>query len=227
LKPHLKKRWCIGRISAEYLWQMEDVLSQYELPYDAERPVLCFDERPCQLIGDVVQPLPMEPGKVKREDYEYKRGGICNLFVAFEPLAGKRIVAVFSHRTAREYAIFMKMLSELHYPSASKVVLIQDNLSTHTPGSFYRAFKAEQAYELASRFELHYTPKKASWLNMAEVELSVISKQCLDRRIPDQQTLKKEVSALVEARNQTNATVHWNFTKNNARQKLERHYSTT
>jgi hypothetical protein len=206
---------------------MEEVLHQYELPYDPRFPRVCIDERPCQLIGDVVQPIPMEPGKVKREDYEYERNGVCNLFVALEPLAGKRVCAVFQHRTGREYAMFMKMLADLHYPDAEKIVVIQDNLSTHNPGSFYKILGPDQAYELSCRFEFHHTPKKASWLNMAEVELSVISKQCLDRRIATVKQLRKEVYALVDERNQKQSTVKWSFTKNNARQKLERHYPTT
>ena len=218
--------WCIGRITPEFIWHMEDVLHQYELPYDPERPKVNFDERPCQLIGDVVQPLPMEPGKVRREHYEYERNGVCNLFIALEPLAGKRVCAVFQHRTGNEYALFMKMLSELHYPQAEKIVVIQDNLNTHNPGSFYKIFSPEQAYDLSSRFEFHYTPKKASWLNMAEIELSVISKQCLNRRIATQEQLKKEVYALVEERNRIKATVNWSFTKTKARNKLERHYPT-
>jgi hypothetical protein len=205
---------------------MEDVLHQYEMPYDPRYPKVCIDERPCQLIGDVVQPIPMEPGKVKREDYEYERNGVCNLFIAFEPLAGKRICAVFQRRTGTEYAMFMKMLSELHYLDAEKIVVIQDNLSTHNPGSFYKILSPEQAYSLSSRFEFHYTPKKASWLNMAEIELSVISKQCLDRRIATQEKLQKEVYALVKERNRNKASVNWEFTKNNARQKLEKHYPT-
>lgn len=205
---------------------MEDVLHQYEVPYDPRRPIINFDERPCQLIGDVVQPIPAEPGQVRREDYEYERNGVCNLFIALEPLAGKRVCAVFPHRTGNEYAVFMKMLSELHYPDAETIVLIQDNLSTHNPGSFYKVFSPEEAYKLASRFEFHYTPKKASWLNMAEIELSVISKQCLDRRIASQEQLKREVYALVEDRNRIKATVNWSFTKTKARQKLERHYPT-
>ena len=205
---------------------MEDVLHKYELPYDPERPKVNFDERPCQLIADVFQPLPMEPGKVRREHYEYERNGVCNLFIALEPLAGKRVCAVFQHRTGNEYALFMKMLSELHYPQAEKIVVIQDNLNTHNPGSFYKIFSPEQAYDLSSRFEFHYTPKKASWLNMAEIELSVISKQCLNRRIATQEQLKKEVFALVEERNRIKATVNWSFTKTKARNKLERHYPT-
>jgi hypothetical protein len=205
---------------------MEDVLHQHELPYDPKRPKVNFDERPCQLIGDVVQPIPMEPGKVRREHYEYARNGVCNLFIALEPLAGRRVCAVFQHRTGNEYAMFMKMLSELHYPHAEKIVVIQDNLNTHNPGSFYKILSPEQAYDLSSRFEFHYTPKKASWLNMAEIELSVISKQCLNRRIATQEQLKNEVYALVEERNRIKATVNWSFTKTKARKKLERHYPT-
>ena len=206
---------------------MEDVLHQHELPYDPRRPRINLDERPCQLIGDVVQPIAMEPGQVRREDYEYERNGVCNLFIALEPLAGNRVCTVFQYRTGKEYAMFMKMLAELHYPDAEKIVIIQDNLNTHNPGSFYKVFSPEEAFKLASRFEFHYTPKKASWLNMAEIELSVISKQCLDRRIATQEQLKKEVYALVEERNRTKATVKWIFTKTKARQKLQRHYPTS
>ena len=206
---------------------MEDVLHQHELPYDPRRPRIDLDERPCQLIGDVVQPIPMEPGKAKREDSEYVRNGVCNLFIALEPLAGNRVCTVFQYRTGKEYAMFLKMLAELHYPDAEKIVIIQDNLSTHNPGSFYKVFSPEEAFKLASRFEFHYTPKKASWLNMAEIELSVISKQCLDRRIATQEQLKKEVYALVEERNRTKATVKWIFTKTKARQKPQRHYPTS
>ncbi len=205
---------------------MEDVLNQHELPYDPSRPVVNIDERPCQLIGDVVQPIPMEQGQVKREDYEYERNGVCNLFIAIEPLGCHRACSIFERRTGTEYAMFMKLLSELHYPNAEKIVIIQDNLSTHNPGSFYKVFSPEEAYKLASRFEFHYTPKKGSWLNMAEIELSVISKQCLDRRIATREKLASEVYALVDERNRIKATVNWTFTKAKARQKLERHYPT-
>jgi len=206
---------------------MEDVLSLYELPYNPRRPVICFDERPCQLLGHVSAPLPMQPGQPQREDYQYQRKGTCTLFVAFEPLAGKRIVQVRRQRTRRDYAEFMKELADAHYPQADKIVLIQDNLNTHSAGSFYEAFTAEEAYRLSMRFEGHYTPKKGSWLNMVEIELSVFAKQCLDRRIGDQTTLQHEVQALAQERNQVRATVHWSFTKQDARQKLHRHYTIT
>ncbi len=206
---------------------MEDVLHQYELPYDPKNPRVCIDERPCALVGDVVEPIPMESGRAKREDYEYQRNGACNLFIAFEPLAGKRVCSVFERRTGFEYAMFMRMLSDEHYPDAEKITIIQDNLSTHTPGSFYKVFRPDEAYRLASRFEFHYTPKKGSWLNMAEIELSVISKQCLGLvRFGTQENLTKEVDVWVSERNRANATVKWNFTKVKARQKLERHYPT-
>lgn len=205
---------------------MEEVLSVYERPYDPKRPVICFDERPCQLLEDVIAPLPMQPGKPKREDYHYQRNGTCALLIAFEPLAGKRIVQVRSQRTRQDYAAFMKELAEVHYPGVDALVLIQDNLNTHSAGSFYEAFPAEEAYRLSGRFEVHYTPKKASWLNMVELELAVFGQQCLDRRIGDQETLGREVEALARERNTAKATVHWSFTRQDARQKLQRHYDT-
>lgn len=204
---------------------MEDVLGLYELPYNPKRPLVCFDERPCQLLGELLTPLPMQPGQPQREDYQYQRNGTCTLFVAFEPLAGKRIVQVRRQRTRCDYAEFMKELADVHYPEADTIVLIQDNLNTHSAGSFYEAFTAEEAYRLSTRFENHYTPKKGSWLNMVEIELSVFAKQCLDRRIGDQTTLEREVQALAQERNRIRATVQWSFTKQNARQKLRRHYA--
>ena len=204
---------------------MEHILDIYEQPYDPRRPVVCFDERPCQLLGDVLMPIPMKPGHAERQDYQYTRNGTAVVLMAVEPLAGYRMVKVTEQKTKQDYAAYMKELAA-QYPAADKIVLVQDNLNTHSPSSFYEVFAAPEAFALAQRFEMAYTPKKASWLNMAEVELSVISKQCLDRRIPDQQTLKKEVFALIKERNRANATVHWNFSKNNARQKLERHYIT-
>lgn len=203
---------------------MEDILYLYELPYDPKRPLICFDERPCQLISDVVVPIPMKPGSPKKEDYEYGRNGTCCILIAFEPLTGKRIISVKEHRTNVDYADFMKILAQ-HYPDAETIVLVQDNLNTHKPGSFYDAFPPEEAFELAKKFEFHYTPKKGSWLNMVEIEISALSKQCLDRRIGNMKTLAKEVSAWEQERNRTGATVRWKFNKNDAREKLSRHYS--
>jgi hypothetical protein len=224
LKPWLKKRWCIGKLTGDFLWHMEDILDLYEQPYDAKRPTVCFDERPCQLVGDVVVPLPMEPGKPKREDHEYQRRGTCCLFVAFEPHQGQRFLQVRDRRTRVDYAHFMKELAERWYPEAEKVRLVQDNLNTHSGGSFYEAFPGEEAFALDQRFEYHYTPKKGSWLNMAEIELSALAKQCLDRRIEDKERLVQELATLEKERNRMKATVRWRFTKHAARQKFRRFY---
>ena len=202
---------------------MEEVLDIYERDYDPKRPVICFDERPCQLIGDVVVSIPMKPGQVQRQDYHYKRNGTCCVMMAIEPKAGKRIIEVKERRTKKDYAQFMKRV-EKAYPKAEKIILVQDNLNTHNPSSFYETFSAKKAFYLSQRFQMVYTPKKASWLNMAEIELSALSKQCLDRRIDNMETLSKEVSAWAGQRNHQKANVSWQFTKNEAREKLNRHY---
>jgi hypothetical protein len=202
---------------------MEDVLDLYELPYDPKRPVICFDERPCQLISDAIIPIPIKPGSPKKEHYEYIRNGTCCIFLAFEPLAGKRLICVKEHRTMVDYADFMKLLAQ-HYPDAEAIMLVQDNLNTHTAGSFYEAISPEDAFQLAKRFEYHHTPKKGSWLNMAEIELSALSKQCLDRRIANMKILADEVRTWEKERNAIGATVKWRFNKDNARIKLQRHY---
>ena len=204
---------------------MEQVLDIYERPYNPSYPVVCFDERPCQLLGDVLMPIPMKPGRVERQDYHYKRNGTCAVLMAVEPLAGRRIVNVTEQKTKKDYAEFMKTLAA-SYLDAEKIVLVQDNLNTHNPSSFYEVFPAAEAFALAQRFEMLYTPKKASWLNMAEIELSALSKQCLDRRIAKIQTLATEVGSWARRRNQLKATICWNFTKNDARNKLNRFYET-
>lgn len=204
---------------------MEHVLDIYERPYDPGHPVVCFDERPCQLLGDVLMPVPMKPGRVKRQDYHYERHGTCVVLMAVEPLAGSRIVKVTERKTKKDYAEFMKDLAG-HYPDAEKIVLVQDNLNTHNPSSFYEVFDAPFAFALSQRFEMVYTPKCASWLNMAEIELSALSKQCLDRRIAKRRTLTKEVGCWTKRRNRLNAGISWNFTKNDARKKLNRFYET-
>lgn len=224
LKPWQRKQWCIGDITTEFLWRMEKILDLYELPYNPRRPLICFDERPCQLLDDIVTPLPMESGKPTRQDYQYARNGMCSLLIAFEPLRGYRFVQIRKQRTKQEYALFMKALVDTQYSEADHLILVQDNLNTHSPGSFYAAFPAPEAFAFAKRFDMSYTPNHASWLNMVEIELSVISKRCLDRRIGDQDTLEREVLACVKERNEQHATVQWRFTKNNARKKLERHY---
>jgi hypothetical protein len=202
---------------------MEDILDLYERPYDPKHPFICVDERPCQLIDDVLMPLPMQPGKPKREGYQYQRNGVCTVFIAFEPLTGRRLVQVRKRRTKQDYAAFMKYVAG-HYPEAEQILVIQDNLNTHNPGSFYAAFKPQEAFVLAQRFEMHYTPAKASWLNMVEIELSILAKQCLDRRIGNFDTLRTEVMAWVRERNAKQATVNWQFTKQMARDKFQRFY---
>jgi len=202
---------------------MEQVLDIYEQPPDPLRPVVCFDERPCQLLGDILMPLPMKPERVERQDYHYERKGTAVVLMAAEPLAGRRIVKVTERKTKKDYAEFMKDLSS-HYPDADKIVLVQDNLNTHNPASFYETFDAQEAFELSQRFEFVYTPKKASWLNMAEIELSALSKQCLDRRIADVKRLANEVHPWVEQRNRKMITISWQFTKNRAREKFSRFY---
>lgn len=202
---------------------MEHILDVYAQEYDPKQPQICMDERPCQLIDNILVPLPMEPGKPKREGYQYKRNGVCNVFIAFEPLTGFRLLAVRKQRTKKDYAFFMKMVAE-QYAEADKIKVVQDNLNTHNPGSFYTILPPEDAFALGERFEMIYTPKKASWLNMAEIELSVLSRQCLDRRIRDQETLEREVLTWTEDRNQQQTTVNWQFTKQLARKKFQRFY---
>lgn len=204
---------------------MEQILDIYERSYDPEYPVVCFDERPCQLLGDVLMPIPMKPGRVQRQDYEYERNGTCAVLMAVEPLGAYRIANVTAQRAKKDYAAFMKNLAE-SYPDAKKIVLVQDNLNTHNPSSFYETFPAAEAFALAQRFEMVYTPKKASWLNMAEIELSALSKQCLDRRIAEMVTLAAEVNSWIKRRNRLKAGISWNFTKNDARNKLSRLYDT-
>lgn len=202
---------------------MEQVLDCYEKPYNSDYPVVCFDERPCQLIEDVMQPMLIEEGKPKREDYHYKRNGTATVLAAIEPLIGKRIIEVQKQKTKKDYAEFMNELAR-KYPKAKKIILIQDNLNTHNPSSFYENMPAGKAFELSKRFEMIYTPKKASWLNMAEIEFSALSKQCLDRRIGDLKILMKEVNAWTKRRNKNKVKISWQFTKKKAREKFERFY---
>jgi DDE superfamily endonuclease len=203
---------------------MENVLYQYALPDDPLRPLICFDERPCFLIGDVGAILPMSPGKVKRYHYEYEKHGSCCVFLAFEPHTGFRYVEVRARRTAVDDAQFMQHLIEKHYSHVEYIRLVQDNLNTHTPGSFFEVLPATEAFELSQRFELHYTPIKGSWLNMAEIEFAALSKQCLDRRIPAFDRLSQEVVAWAGRRNLERKTVNWTFSQKDARNKLQRHY---
>ena len=202
---------------------MEQILHLYGLPYDADYPLICFDERPCVLHGEVVEPLAIKPGKAARYDYEYERKGTCCLLVALEPLTGFRLVEVSKQRTGADYTRFMQKLAQ-HYQQAKGIRVIQDNLNTHTAGSFYTRLSAEEAFALSQRFEFYWRPKKASWLNMAELEISVIARQCLGRRIESQATMAREVGQLVKERNAQQATVNWQFTPALAREKFRRHY---
>ena len=202
---------------------MEDVLHLYNLPLDEKRPLICFDERPVQLLGEVVAPLPMKAGKTKRFDYEYEREGTAVLLVAIEPLTGKRIVETSRQRTKADYCRFMQRVAEM-FPEAEKIVLVQDNLNTHDASSFYENLLPAAAFALAHRFEMHYTPKKGSWLNMAELELSALSRICLSRRIPSIEELDREIQVLVCERNELQIKVEWQFSITQAREKLNRHY---
>ena len=202
---------------------MENILGLYARPYDPKRPLVCFDERPCFLIGDLVVPLPMQSGKPKREDYHYSKHGSCALLMAFEPHTGRRWAKVYARRTAQEYTDFMRQLDK-QFPEADAITLVQDNLNTHQGGSFYAHLEPEEAWALSQRFDMHFTPKGASWLNMIEIEFSALSKQCLDRRIPCQKQLEHEVLAWVETRNAKRTTVTWQFSIQTARHKLQRHY---
>jgi hypothetical protein len=217
--------WCIPpKANAEFVWRMEDVLDVYKLPYDAAYPQVCMDEMSKQLIAEIAQPLGDAPGRVRRADYEYERKGTCNLFLFFEPLRGWRHVWVTPRRRKVEWAHCVKELLEVYYPQAVKMRLICDNLNTHTGGALYEAFPAAVAKRLCERLEFHPTPKHGSWLNMAETELSVLSGQCLDRRLDDAEVVSAEVSAWEKARNEAEAKVRWRFTTDKARIKLEKLY---
>ncbi len=205
---------------------MEDVLEVYARPYDPDRPVICVDEGGKQLIGDVRPPLPVRPQRAARHDSEYVRGGVANLFRTFEPLAGKRHVEVTERKTSVDFARMLRTISDEYYPQARRLVLVCDNLSTHTPAALYGAFTPAEARRIAARIEWHYTPKHGSWLDVAEVELSVLARQCLDRRIADLPTLRREVRTWEEARNAAVVKVDWQFTTTDARIKLRSLYPT-
>ena len=203
---------------------MEDILEVYQRPHDPERPLVCLDETSKQLIAETRLPIAAKPGQPGRHDYEYRRNGTANLFMMFAPLEGWRHVKITDRHTALDYAQVLKELSDTHFPGSAKIVLVQDNLNTHKPASLYEAFPPAEARRLVERFEWHYTPKHGSWLDMAESELGVLSSQCLDRRIPDQQVLKEEVEAWEADRNRKHAKADWQFTTADARVKLKRLY---
>ena len=224
LKPWRHKMGCVPRIDGEYVARMEDVLDLYAEPPDPKRPVVCFDESPTQLIGEVRRPLPPRPGQVARYDYEYRRNGTANLFVALDAHRPWRKVRVTERRTAADFAACMRELAEVDFPDAERIRVVLDNLSTHTPGSLYEAFPAPEAHRILRRLEFHFTPKHASWLNMAEIEIGVLRGQCLDRRIGEREQLEREIAAWERARNAAGAWVRWMFTTEKARAKMGRAY---
>ena len=203
---------------------MEAVLDLYAEPYKPWQPVVCFDERPCELRADTRQSQPMKPGQAARYDYEYQRNGSCNLFMFFQPLAGWRQAKVTAQRTKADFAECMRELVDVHFPLAEKIRVVLDNLNTHTPAALYEAFPPEEARRVLRKLEFHYTPKHGSWLNMVEIELSILVNQCLRRRIPDQETLRNQTSAWQELRNAQKATINWRFSVIDARTKLARLY---
>jgi transposase len=224
LKPWREKMWCVPKIEGEYVARMEDVLDLYAEPPDPARPVVCLDESPVQLIGEVREPIPAAPAQVARVDYEYRRNGTVNLFVTVDAHRSWRKVTVTGQRTAQDYAERLRELVDVDYPDAECIRVVQDNLSTHTPGSLYQAFPAPKAHRILERLEFHYTPKHASWLNMVEIEIGVLKGQCLDRRIDNRAELEREIAAWERQRNAAGARVKWMFTTEKARAKMGRAY---
>ena len=224
IRPWQKKQWCIPTISPEYVFRMEDILDLCEEPYNPAFPCICFDEKSYQLIGETAVPLPAAPGRPLRYDYEYERNGTANLFVIFEPAAGQRRIVVTQQRTKADFADMMKLVTDEFCPDAEKIRIVMDNLNTHNQYALYERFEPEEARRILRRLEFHYTPKHASWLNMAEIEISVLSGQCLSRRIADEETLKRELSAWEKERNGKSAKVRWRFTNADARVRLRRLY---
>ena len=203
---------------------MEDVLEVYKRPYDRRRPVVCLDETSKQLIGEVARPVPVAPGRVAHYDYEYVRNGVANIFMIFEPLAGQRDVEITNRRTKKDWALCVRRIADEMYPDAEVIVLVEDNLNTHSPASLYEAFEPAEAKRLADRFEFHYTPKHGSWLDMAEIELGILGRQCLARRIDNIGDLRREAKAWERARDTAGSKVDWQFTTEDARIKLKRLY---
>jgi transposase len=224
LKPWREKMWCVPKIDGEYVARMEDVLDLYAEPPDPARPVVCLDESPVQLIGEVREPIPAAPGQIERVDYEYRRNGTVNLFVAVDAHRSWRKVTMTGRRTAQDYAERLRELVDVDYPDAECIRVVQDNLSTHTPGALYDAFPAPEAHRILERLEFHHTPKHASWLNMVEIEIGVLKGQCLDRRIDNRAELEREIAAWERQRNAAGARIKWMFTTEKARAKMGRAY---
>ncbi len=213
--------WCIPKVTPEFIERMLDVLEVYERPYDPDFPVVCMDEKSTQLLKETRIALTRKPGKPTRADYEYERNGTCNLFVSVEPKAGKRIVRVTKRRTKKDYASFIKYLVTHVYKKAKKVVLVEDNLNTHNKESLIAVLGEKEGEKIARKIEWHFTPKHASWLDQAEIEIHSLEQQCLNRRIPDFHTMQSEVAACVKKRNQDKCTINWQFTREKAREKFK------
>jgi transposase len=227
LKPWRRDMWCIPQVDGTYVARMEDVLDLYAEDADPTHPVVCFDESPTQLIVEVREPIPAEPGQPERYDCEYRRNGTANLFVFLDAHRSWRHVKVTEHRTARDFALCMRDLTDSHYPNAELIRVVMDNLSTHNPGALYETFPAAEAHRILQRLEFHYTPKHASWLNMVEIEIGVLRGQCLDRRIGERETLIAEIEAWQRQRNVSGDRIKWKFTTQKARHKLARAYPDT
>ena len=226
LKPWRKDMWCIPKVDGDYVARMEDVLDLYGEAPDAKRPVVCFDESPTQLIGEVRQPIPPEPGQLERYDCEYRRNGTVNLFVFLDAHRSWRRVKVTDRRTAADFALCMRELVDVHFPEAERIRVVLDNLSTHSPGALYATLPPQEARRVLRRLEFHYTPKHASWLNMVEIEIGVLRGQCLDRRIDNRERLIAEIAAWERQRNQSGARINWMFSTEKARAKMGRAYPT-
>jgi len=224
LKPWRKDMWCIPQIDGEYVARMEDVLDLYAEDPDPKRPVVCFDESPTQLIGEVRQPIPAEPGQLERYDCEYKRNGTANLFIFLDVHRPWRKVKVTDRRAAVDFAACMRELTDVHFPKAERIRLVLDNLSTHSAGALYQAFPPHEARRVLRQLEFHYVPKHASWLNMVEIEIGVLRSQCLDRRISSRKQLISEIAAWERQRNASRARIKWMFTTEKARAKMGRTY---
>lgn len=224
LKPWRREEWCIPTANAEFVFHMEDVLAVYQRPADPKRPLVCFDESPEQLVSETRQALAMIPGQLEKYDHEYRREGVSNLFMFFAPLQNWRNVKVTERRTKADWAYCMRDLVDVYFPQAEKIVLVQDQLNTHSPACLYEVFAPAEAKRILDRLEFHSTPKHGSWLNMAEIELSVLGRQCLNRCIPSQTILIRETEAWAVQRNNKQATVNWQFSTEDARIKLKRLY---
>ena len=221
----MKKQWCIPpQANAEFVCAMEDILDIYHRPYTPDHPLICMDESSKQQVIETRQPINIRAGQIERYDYEYERNGVSNLFMLFAPFEGWRHVKVTNRRTKVDFAYCIKYLLTIHYPNAERVTIVMDNLNTHHPSALYEAFEPREAKSLLNRCDFHYTPKHGSWLNMAEIEFSALQRQCLDRRIPDQETLREEIAAWEDRRNDHEVKVNWRFTTADARIRLKRLY---